>query len=682
MDGNIVMVEFLLSQEDIEIGDTVLHAIRKNEHKIALMLLNKLEEISPGLERIGITESFDFPDETTPLCVAAQYGHFEIIATLLKRGHTLKKPHPPICQCSDCKSERSSDDPLTVQKMRFSLYEAVSNPAFICQTSDDPILEAFLLSRELNASAHFEKEYFYFYKSLAKKVNQFATELVGCCRTVEEVELILKQNCGLCFSTHFIYPRLLLAIDCDQKTFVAHPNVQQVIERKWIGDWYEWKIKSSFKKTLMIIPRILMLPIIAVIVVIAPKWKTTKYYKIPVNKFLSSCASYAVFLFFVFLQSNWDRKNQLRGPPNTGYETALVVFVISYMLSAFRLCMIQGSKRFFRSPRNWYKLSMLALFSLAFLFWIASEMDVQMNGHRDLQRKYWHEFDPTLIAEGIFCIATIMAFFKLLFVCQLDYHLGHLQISLGKMVTDVAKFMIIFSIIIMSFTIGLAKFYQYYEGMVLIDDSEIKVQQVDSFVSFMSTLKTLFWSIFCLSAIESADVIIENLPSESENGTIVNKHTFTEFIGYISFATFEFISVIVVLNMLIACMANTFTRVTENIGVEWTFARTELYIDFMEQTTLPPPFNLFPTPGGIHSVVEYIKVLVRPPSNKCARWSIKHCCYIEEMDSGKNRKEFQVIMSQLILRYFKKKETETTASEVDGLRKEMQELRSLLRHHK
>lgn len=48
----------------------------------------------------------------------------------------------------------------------------------------------------------------------------------------------------------------------------------------------------------------------------------------------------------------------------------------------------------------------------------------------------------------------------------------------------------------------------------------------------------------------------------------------------------------------------------------------------MEQTTLPPPFNLFPTPGGIHSVVEYIKVLVRPPPNKRARWSIKHCCYI------------------------------------------------------
>lgn len=97
------MVEFLLSQEYIEVGDTALHAIRNNEQKIALMLLNKLERMSQGLERAGITESSDFPDETTPLCVAAQCGHFEIIATLLKRGHTLRKPHPPFCQCCDCK---------------------------------------------------------------------------------------------------------------------------------------------------------------------------------------------------------------------------------------------------------------------------------------------------------------------------------------------------------------------------------------------------------------------------------------------------------------------------------------------------------------------------------------------------------------------------------------------------
>lgn len=148
--------------------------------------------------------------------------------------------------------------------------------------------------------------------------------------------------------------------------------------------------------------------------------------------------------------------------------------------------------------------------------------------------------------------------------------------------------------------------YQYYDGMVQIDDeTKIKTQQAGSFVDFRSSLKTLFWAIFCMSAIESADVVIENLPGETDTETIINKHTFTETIGYLAFACtihqkkkknfthththkvglinidnletgFEFISVVVVLNMLIACMSNTFTQFTDNVAVEWTFGRTEV----------------------------------------------------------------------------------------------------------
>lgn len=33
-----------------------------------------------------------------------------------------------------------------------------------------------------------------------------------------------------------------------------------------------------------------------------------------------------------------------------------------------------------------------------------------------------------------------------------------------------------------------------------------------------------------------------------------------------------------ILNMLIACMSNTMTKVTENVLVEWTFGRTEVRI--------------------------------------------------------------------------------------------------------
>lgn len=40
-----------------------------------------------------------------------------------------------------------------------------------------------------------------------------------------------------------------------------------------------------------------------------------------------------------------------------------------------------------------------------------------------------------------------------------------------------------------------------------------------------------------MSPIESADVIIENLPSDNDTETIINHHTFTEIIGYIAFAS-------------------------------------------------------------------------------------------------------------------------------------------------
>lgn len=63
--------------------------------------MDKLNELTPGLEYAGVTHSPDFPDDTTPLAVAAQCGHFEIIEMLRFRRHILEKPHPPSCNCEE-----------------------------------------------------------------------------------------------------------------------------------------------------------------------------------------------------------------------------------------------------------------------------------------------------------------------------------------------------------------------------------------------------------------------------------------------------------------------------------------------------------------------------------------------------------------------------------------------------
>jgi len=105
-EGNTAMVEYLLSHPDIDPGDTHLHAIRDNQMRIAVLILNKLNKLTPGLEYAGVTHSPDFPDDTTPLMVAAQYGRFEMIDMLRFRRHILQKPHPPSCNCDEiCKCD-------------------------------------------------------------------------------------------------------------------------------------------------------------------------------------------------------------------------------------------------------------------------------------------------------------------------------------------------------------------------------------------------------------------------------------------------------------------------------------------------------------------------------------------------------------------------------------------------
>lgn len=54
-----------------------------------------------------------------------------------------------------------------MEKMRLFVYKAVSNPAYICQTEEDPILRAFELSAELNREASFDREFYPDYKALS-----------------------------------------------------------------------------------------------------------------------------------------------------------------------------------------------------------------------------------------------------------------------------------------------------------------------------------------------------------------------------------------------------------------------------------------------------------------------------------------------------------------------------------
>lgn len=102
------------------------------------------------------------------------------------------------------------------------------------------------------------------------------------------------------------------------------------------------------------------------------------------------------------------------------------------------------------------------------------------------------------------------------------------------------------------------------------------------FFSLFETSQSLFWASFGLVDLMAFD--------------LAGIKSFTRFWALLMFGSYSVINIIVLLNMLIAMMSNSYQIISERSDVEWKFARSHLWISYFDDgATLPPPFNLFPT---------------------------------------------------------------------------------------
>lgn len=80
----------------------------------------------------------------------------------------------------------------------------------------------------------------------------------------------------------------------------------------------------------------------------------------------------------------------------------------------------------------------------------------------EAKREDWDAHDPTLISEGLFAAANIFSTLKLIYIFTTNPHLGPLQISLGRMVIDILKFLFIALLVCFSYSCGVNQLYWYY----------------------------------------------------------------------------------------------------------------------------------------------------------------------------------------------------------------------------
>ncbi|XP_053151498.1 short transient receptor potential channel 4 isoform X4 [Hemicordylus capensis] len=255
-----------------------------------------------------------------------------------------------------------------------------------------------------------------------------------------------------------------------------------------------------------------------------------------------------------------------------------------------------------------------------------------------LPRPSWDMWHPTLVAEALFAIANIFSSLRLISLFTANSHLGPLQISLGRMLLDILKFLFIYCLVLLAFANGLNQLYFYYETNEPDRCKGIRCEkQNNAFSTLFETLQSLFWSVFGL-----INLYVTNVQA---------RHEFTEFVGATMFGTYNVISLVVLLNMLIAMMNNSYQLIADHADIEWKFARTKLWMSYFEEGgTLPTPFNVIPSPKSLWYLIRWLgrqlcrkKIRKKPESfGTIGR---------RAADNLRRHHQYQEVMRNLVKRY-------------------------------
>ncbi|XP_012877578.1 PREDICTED: short transient receptor potential channel 3 isoform X6 [Dipodomys ordii] len=448
---------------------------------------------------------------------------------------------------------------------------------------------------------------------------------------------------------------------------------------------------------------------------IEKEFKLGKILRAPFMKFVAHAASFIIFLGLLVFNAS-DRFEGIATPPNvtvidfprqifrvkttqfTWTEMLIMVWVLGMMWSECKELWLEGPREYILQLWNVLDFGMLSIFIAAFTarflaFLQATKAQQYVDSYiqeSDLSevtlppeiqyftyaRDKWLPSDPQIISEGLYAIAVVLSFSRIAYILPANESFGPLQISLGRTVKDIFKFMVLFIMVFLAFMIGMFILYSYYLGA--------KVNP--AFTTVEESFKTLFWSIFGLSEVTSV--------------VLKYDHKFIENIGYVLYGIYNVTMVVVLLNMLIAMINSSYQEIEDDSDVEWKFARSKLWLSYFDDgKTLPPPFSLVPSPK---SFVYFIMRIMN--FSKCRRRRLQKDL---EMGMGNSKSRlnlftqsnsrvfeshsfnsilnqptrYQQIMKRLIKRYVLKAQVDKENDEVnEGELKEIKQDISSLRY--
>ncbi|XP_066142046.1 serine/threonine-protein phosphatase 6 regulatory ankyrin repeat subunit B isoform X7 [Euwallacea fornicatus] len=536
--GHYQMVEVLLGQgAEINAADrnswTPLHCASRAGYVEVVKLLVESGASPKTQTNLG----------AVPIWFAASEGHHSVLEYLMTKDHdtyALMEDRKFVYNLMVC-SKNHNNRPIE----EFVL------------VSPAPVDTAAKLSNILIVLSNKEKERAKDLIAAGKFCEGMATELLALAAGADSAGKVLTATDRR--NVEF----LDVLIENEQKEVIAHTVVQRYLQELWRGalTWTAWR-------TLLLFVLFIICPPVWIVFTLP---LGHKYYKVPIIKFMSYLTSHIylmIFLLVVGITPPYPTINRISMIPYW-YEWILLVWLSGLLL--FELTNPSD-----KSGLGWIKISVL-LFSI---FGVATHL----TGLLFVEQRHW----PTLMycRNQLFALSFLLACVQILDFLSFHYLFGPWAIIIGNLMKDLARFLAVLAIFVFGFSMQFVALNQPFGGKKPLDRKPFEDVQKNP----VSAFELLFFAVFGQTTTENLKI-----PNYQKNNYNNNQPYWTEVLFKIVFGVYMLVSVVVLINLLIAMMTDTYQRIQAQSDIEWKFGLSKLIRNMHRTTTAPSPINLITT---------------------------------------------------------------------------------------
>lgn len=419
------------------------------------------------------------------------------------------------------------------------------------------------LARQYENIAIREKERARDLEAASKYCDQIAIDLLSIAATTNNAGALLRATDNR--NTEF----LDVLIELDRKDVVAQHAVQKYLTDVWMGN-LQW---AGYKFVLLFFAS-LICPLVWIIISTPIGHRL---HRIPIIKFMSYLCSHIFFILVLTYTIVFPSVKLFEYEDSFPLwnEWLLLIWLIGILVSD----MTNPSDK---SGLGGIRVCILVIgFAAVLVHLVVTLLDSWIFDRDELifdQPWQIYRLDTLYIRNQLLAVSMLLSFIE--FLNFLTFHplFGPWGVIIQELIQDLLRFLAILSIFLSGFTLHICAIYQpVYRAPEGWNMTNLPIGQ--DFLKPGRSFEMLFFALFGLV----------------EPDTMPPMHLspdFSKIIMKLVFGIYMMVTVIVLINLLIAMMSNTYQRIEAQSDIEWKFGRAKLIRNMNRTLSTPSPINL------------------------------------------------------------------------------------------